>query len=272
MYGFLIKKSFCDAWDNLLSVIVTNLLCLFTGVGVLLLSATIFKSFSESSSQNLQNLVVILIFALVCIIFSIFAFAYGELSAKIANFEGVHLLDFFREIPGVLKDALLFALMIVAIVIVSSFCIEYYFAPNRSMISYFVGALLIWMDVFLILSLQWFIPIRSLMHNNFKKCLKKCFIVFFDNTGFSVFMAFYNLVMIVLSVFFVGFVPSLAGILIADTNAMRLRLYKYDYLEEHPELKTKKERKQIPWEELLYDDKETLGPRNFKSFFFPWRE
>ena len=47
---------------------------------------------------------------------------------------------------------------------------------------------------------------------------------------------------------------------------------KYDYLEEHPELKTKKERKQIPWEELLYDDKETLGPRNFKSFFFPWRE
>jgi len=111
-----------------------------------------------------------------------------------------------------------------------------------------------------------------LMHNNFKKCLKKCFIVFFDNTGFSIFMAFYNLVMIVLSVFFVGFVPSLAGILIADTNAMRLRLYKYDYLEEHPELKTKKERKQIPWEELLYDDKETLGPRNFKSFFFPWRE
>ena len=79
MYGFLIKKSFCDAWDNLLSVIVTNLLCLFTGVGVLLLSATIFKSFSESSSQDLQNLVVVLIFALVCIIFSIFAFAYGEL-------------------------------------------------------------------------------------------------------------------------------------------------------------------------------------------------
>ena len=59
------------------------------------------------------------------------------------SFPNEKLLDFFREIPGVLKDALLFALMIVAIVIVSSFCIEYYFAPNRSMISYFVGALLI---------------------------------------------------------------------------------------------------------------------------------
>ena len=129
-----------------------------------------------------------------------------------------------------------------------------------------------WIDIFYILSIHWFVPLRSLLKNNFKKCLKKCFIIFFDNTGFSVFMGIYDLVLIAFSVLFIGFFPSIAGIIIANTNALRLRLYKYDYLEEHPELKTKKERRQIPWEELIYEDRETLGPRKLKSFIFPWKD
>ena len=44
------------------------------------------------------------------------------------------------------------------------------------------------------------------------------------------------------------------------------------YLEEHPELTTKKERKNIPWEELIYEDRETLGPRKLRSFLFPWKD
>ena len=36
--------------------------------------------------------------------------------------------------------------------------------------------------------------------------------------------------------------------------------------------KTKKERRQIPWEELIYEDRETLGPRKLKSFIFPWKD
>jgi hypothetical protein len=55
-------------------------------------------------------------------------------------------------------------------------------------------------------------------------------------------------------------------------NALRLRLYKYDYLEAHPEIKTAKERRIIPWDELIQEDKDALGPRSFKSFIFPWKE
>ena len=129
-----------------------------------------------------------------------------------------------------------------------------------------------WIDLFIILAFQWFIPIRSLMHNNFKKCLKKSFLIFFDNKGFTFLTALYNLVLIAISVFFIGFIPSFSGILLANTNALRIRLYKYDYLEEHPELETRAEQKQIPWEELIYEDREALGPRKFKSFIFPWKE
>ena len=85
-------------------------------------------------------------------------------------------------------------------------------------------------------------------------------------------MGIYDLILLAFSVLFIGFFPSIAGILIANTNALRLRLYKYDYLEEHPELTTKKERRQIPWEDLIYEDRETLGPRKLKSFIFPWKD
>ena len=110
------------------------------------------------------------------------------------------------------------------------------------------------------------------MHNNFRKCLRKCFIIFFDNTGFSILVALNNLVLFIFSVLFVGLIPSIGAMVINNQNNLRIRLYKYDYLEEHPELNNKKDRKKIPWEELIYDDRETLGPRKFKSFLFPWKE
>ena len=64
----------------------------------------------------------------------------------------------------------------------------------------------------------------------------------------------------------------MAGILIADTNALRVLLYKYDYLEEHPELKTRSQRRQIPWNDLLAEDRDILGPRPIRSFLFPWKD
>jgi len=272
MYGFIIKKNFCDAWDNLLSVIITNIIFLFSGLGIVCLSAFISSKWTETMSQPVFYLLQTLVIILGVIILSIIAFAYGEQAAKIADFRGINILDFFKAIPGVLKDAILFAIMVCAIIFISFFSIHYYLFEQQSMFSFCIGALLIWIDVFIFLSLQWFIPIRSTMHNNFRKVLKKCFIVFFDNTGYTLLLTLNNFVALIISILFIGILPSVAGILINSQNALRIRLYKYDYLEEHPELKTKKERRQIPWEELIYDDREALGPRKLKSFIFPWKE
>lgn len=262
MFGFTIKKSFCDGWDNLFCLVMTNLVYLFAGLGCLML----FAYFG-----SINQLVMLLIFAFAMVVLSILGFAFGDQAAKIANFEGVAFLDYFKNIPGVLKDGVLFGLMVTLIVIVSVVGIPFYWTQGTTF-GLCIAALFVWIDVIFLLSLQWFVPLRSLMHNPFKKCLKKCFIIFFDNTWFSIQMGIYNLVMIIFSVASIGFVPSVAGITLARTDALRLRLYKYDYLEEHPELKTKFERSQIPWEELLYEDKETLGPRKFRSFIFPWKD
>lgn len=272
MYGFILKKNFFDAWDNLLSVIITNILFLLTGLGIVILSAFFTNHCAETITDGAFYSIQMLILLLGLIVLSIIAFAYGELAAKIVDFKGIGLLDFFKEIPGVLKDAILFAILIAAIIFVSGYSLTYYMIQQQSFMGLCVGALLFWIDIFILLSLQWFIPIRSAMHNSFRKTLKKCFIIFFDNTGYSILLAINNLVMIALSVLFIGFIPSIGGISIAKQNALRIRLYKYDYLEEHPELRTKKERRQIPWEELIYDDRETVGTRKLRNLLFPWKD
>lgn len=263
------KKSFCDGWDNLLGVFLVNVICSFSFIGLFML----FLTFIKAEAILFAGLT----FVLATIILSILVFAYGDSAAEIANFNSVRFVDFFKAIPHALLDGLRFGLLVSGITIISYIGISYYwsvdFLQKYREIGIFLGALLMWMDVFVLLSLQWFLPIRSLMKNNFAKCLKKSFIIFFDNTGFSILMFFHNFVLLVISVFpFVGMMPAWAGILIAQTNALRLRLYKYDYLEEHPELQGKRQRNKIPWEELIYDDRETLGPRKFKSFLFPWKE
>ena len=272
MYGFLFKKNFCDGWDNLFSVVVINVLFLISMVGVILLSSFVTQHLNENTTDMAFYLIQTGILFIGIFIFNIIDFAFGELSQKIANFEGIHLLDFFKRIPGVLLDAFLFSLLIIAIVFISVYSLTFYILQQQTIMGLFVGALLFWIDIIIALSLQWFVPIRSTFHNKFGKCLKKCFIIFMDNTGFSIIMGLYHLLLTALSILPIGFFPSITGLSISKHNAFRLRMYKYDYLEEHPELTTAKDRKKIPWEELIYDDREALGPRKLRSFLFPWKE
>ena len=42
--------------------------------------------------------------------------------------------------------------------------------------------------------------------------------------------------------------------------------------EEHPEyLEDKEKRASVPWDELIADDKESLGQRKLSSFLCPWK-
>ena len=272
MYGFLLKKNFCDGWDNLLSVVLVNAMFLVSMIGIVLLSSFVTTRLSDNTTDLAFYLIQTGIMLLGIFIIMIFDLAYGELAVKIANFEAARFVDFFKKIPGVLLHAALFAIMITAIIFISAYSIYFYVIQQQSLMGLFVGALLFWIDIFIFLSMQWFVPIYCTFHNSFFKCIKKCFIIFMDNTGFSIFMALHNLILLALSILPIGFFPSVAGIAIAKQNAFRIRMYKYDYLEEHPELKTPRERRQIPWEELIYEDRETLGPRKLRSFLFPWKE
>jgi len=269
MYGFLIKKNFCDGWDHMLSIIVPNVFSLLIGTLTLYLVSNIFAGGSPFAVP-LVCLVCILGYAL----FIMPAAAFSDNAAKISDFGSPSIKDFFTNFFHNAKWGFFFGLMEGAIVVVGVIGIPFYFklGVEGSVFGYILAAIMFWFELIVLLSLQWFMPLKTLLHNDFKKTLKKCFILFFDNMGMSFFMAIYDIILSILSVLFIMMLPSAAGILLGKTNILRICLYKYDWLDQHPDLKDAKSRKNIPWAELIHEDEETLGHRSFKSFFMPWKE
>ncbi|MCQ2580075.1 MAG: hypothetical protein MJ159_05220 [Treponemataceae bacterium] len=261
MILFLIKKNFCDGWDNLLS------LAFYNCVALALLSAGLFFS------VKIPNIIGVCIAFVFLFLFLIELFAVNQTTAKFADFKYVSFKETFLEIPNVIKDALLFAVVIFVLFLIAFYCLPFYYKMN-SLLGLFLASVMFWLIAVTVLSLQWFLPIQAQLGNNFKKAFKKCFIIFFDNAGFSVFMFFYTIILAVLSIPLATIIPGFSGILLSYNNAFRLRLYKYDWLEEHEEeLKQQgKKKPRIPWGELIADDRETLGPRSLKSFIFPWKD
>lgn len=261
MIGFFIKKNFFDGWDNLLSLVFPNLLIFAFVVG---------GYFLADVALNLSLLVSILVLGIFWCGTSIAIFAFGSCAAEIANFKSVTFKDWLKNFPSVWKDGLIFGLITGILATLGAITIPFYLQMER-MIGLFLAALVFWFLFVCVLAFQWVLPIRSLMNNDLKKCIKKSFIIFFDNPGFSLFMFLYTIFLVVLSIAFFMIAPSFCGIVLAHTNGLRLRLYKYDWLESHPDA-SPAEKKHIPWKELVAEDRENVGPRTLKNFIFPWKE
>ena len=261
MIGFFIKKNFFDGWDNLLSLVFPNLLIFAFVVG---------GYFLADVALNLSLLVSILVLGIFWCGTSIAIFAFGSCAAEIANFKSVTFKDWLKNFPSVWKEGLIFGLITGILATLGAITIPFYL-QMEGMIGLFLAALVFWFLFVCVLAFQWVLPIRSLMNNDLKKCIKKSFIIFFDNPGFSLFMFLYTIFLVVLSIAFFMIAPSFCGIVLAHTNGLRLRLYKYDWLETHPDA-SPAEKKHIPWKELVAEDRENVGPRTLKNFIFPWKE
>ncbi|OQA62535.1 MAG: hypothetical protein BWY39_01702 [Spirochaetes bacterium ADurb.Bin269] len=261
MIGFFIKKAFYDGWDNLLSILVMNVAILavafggwfLAGATLFFLPLSIFMLVLSAAAEGVLFLTI------------------SALMAKVSKYESFSASDIGEAFGASWKHGALFGLLIAAIVFVASVAFPYYFSLGN-MIGLALSIVIFWVTVVVALSLQWFLPIRSQLDTNFVKCLKKSFIIFFDNPGFSLFMFLYSLVLTVLSLVMVMLMPGFAGMILAHNNAFRLRMYKYDWLEEHPELDVREARKSVPWAELLSEDEDTVGHRTLKSFIFPWKD
>lgn len=261
MIGFFIKKNFFDGWDNLLSLVFPNLLIFALVVG---------GYFVADVTLNLSLLLSMLVLGIFWCGTSIAIFAFGSCAAEIANFKSVTFKDWLRNFPSVWKDGLIFGLITGVLTTLGAITIPFYL-QMEGMVGLFLAALVFWFLLVCVLAFQWVLPIQSIMNNDLKKSIKKSFIIFFDNPGFSLFMFLYTIFLVVLSIALFMIAPSFCGIVLAHTNGLRLRLYKYDWLETHPDA-SPAEKKHIPWKELVAEDRDNVGPRTLKNFIFPWKE
>lgn len=116
-----------------------------------------------------------------------------------------------------------------------------------------------------IISFQYFFPLYYRLNEGFFNSIRLSFKLFFDNIGFSIAAFFTSIGIMLFSMFFAYVFPGVCGIFVWLHNCVKLRLYKYDYLEKN------KTSKKIPWDVLLSHDVEIVGPRSFRDIIFPWK-
>lgn len=275
MIIFLIKKAFFDFWDNLITIIILNLGFILIGF-IEISSFTLFIKLSFSLFSKDQILLLFFFSYILIIIESVILFAYmGAVSRflkEIADYKTVGFKDFFKYLKETYKSSAVFAIILTTFIVVFFISGRYYLAFNPQIAGMKIGiiffVILFWFAFITLLSAQYFFPLQSNFDTKVKKNIKKMYLIFFDNTMFSIVLFIVNIIICLLSLLTLFLFFGVAVNLLWMVVAFKLRLYKYDYLEKNPGVKNKN----IPWDELLAYDKETIGPRTLKSMIFPWKE
>ncbi len=257
MFGFLVKKAFFDMWDNLFRILIMNLGYIAI-LAVFFLLAPLFISLPALFVGT-----IILGVAL----FAVYTGAVSRMCAEIADYRQPGFADFFRFLRESFPSSLLFALTVCAYGLIVSVAFRFY-GGMKSIAGPLAVALLFWVTVAGLLAAQFYFPIQSRLDRKYRKITRKSFLVFFDNPGFSIGLAICVLIVLVASLFTALLLPGLTTVLLWWNVAFKLRLYKYDWIEQNPG----ENRRRVPWDALLVEDRERVGKRTLRGMIFPWRE
>ena len=242
MIWFLLKKFLFDLWDNLFFIALLNLgFLLFLALGIVLLSV-------------LPTAPLILFF---CYWFFVYFCAAVSVLMEASDYQRPNPADFIRNIKSALLPAAVFFSAAAFVFVVIRFTIPIYL-KMETLMGLAAAFFSCWICLFITASIQFYPAVYYRLGKRPLKSIKKCAIIFLDNTLFCLFTLFFSILLSIYILPFPGF-----PLLFLD-EALRLRLLKYDWLETHSR-KTK-----IPWHELLAEEKENTGHRTLKSFIFPW--
>jgi uncharacterized membrane protein YesL len=256
MVGFFLKKSFFDLWDNLLPSLLMNFAFLLLIAGTIGLVGLL----------NTTSALAFIFLAVGIVACFVYAGAVACAVREFGDYRSIGFKGFFASFKESWRAGLFLGIGFALVCLIVLIGIPFYVAFN-SMIGLIAAALIFWTVVVLFLAMQYFFPLYSRLDHSIKKSVRKSFLVFFDNPGFSIVLFLYSTVMLAVSVPLAFLIPGFTGILLAQSDALKLRILKYDYLETNPEAN----RRKIPWTSLLYEERERVGPRTLRNFIFPWK-
>ena len=260
MLIFTLKKWLFDMWDVVIRLLIINAL----SIVALAITLTIPGVLTNAGIDPFITIPVFFtgIFLMILLISGITAVTSVSVYYKKWNFS-----DFWNGAKKHFLSTFFFIILNAAAFFLLSNAVPFYLELN-DMLGFAAVAVLLWVGVFWMMAALFYIPLSSQMQDPFIKTLKKSFLVALDNPGFAVVL----LALVFLSVIASGFTafmfPGVFGILLLLQGATKLRLRKYDYIEENSDA----DRKNIPWNALLDDDSQYIGKISLKNTFFPWKE
>ena len=258
MFGFLIKKAFFDLWDNFLPAILLNLGFIAVLAIPILLPAAL---------SGFGAVLTLAAFALGMLAAIVYIGGVAGVANEIVQYNSLEWRLFFTSLRTYLPVSLVLGALVIFHVALLMVAIPVYSAMGN-MPGLFALAILFWITLIWWLSIQYVMPVRSRLAEKPMQVFKKSFILALDNTVFTLFLALGGIVITLLSFFTAFLIPGIAGLVIWYQAALKLRLYKYDYLEENPGDRGRK----IPWDALLYEERERVGKRTLRGMIFPWKE
>ncbi len=256
MFGFLVKKAFFDMWDNMFRIILMNL-------GYILVLGILWLAI-ELASVPALSFVVLLVFVAAL---AVYTGAVSRICSDIADYKQPGFADFASSLRESLPSSLLLALVVGIYVFVIRVAFQFY-GNLQNLAGPLAVALLFWVTLAWIFASQYFFPIQSRLDRKFRKIFRKTFLVFFDNPGFSIGLFLVAAIVSVASLLTALLLPGIASVLLWWNVAFKLRMYKYDWLEKNPG----ENRRRIPWDALLVEDRERVGKRTLRGMIFPWKE
>ena len=265
MYGFLIKKAFFDMWDNLLATFVLNV-----GFVVIILGAVHIPLINSFYLSDMMIINYLLLFVDILFRFSIFSIYMGAVSScakMITDYERVNIKYFIQSLKETIKPSFLFALVNTVFAFFCYNALSYYYFME-SIYGVILFTIVFWVSIIWVCAAQYFFPLQSRIDKIFKKNIKKMFYMLFGNSMFTIVLLIISILIIAISIFTFLLIPGITFVMILLNTALKLRLLKYDYLEENPNVNPKK----IPWDTLLEEERKSVGKRTLKGMIFPWKD
>jgi len=260
MIGFLLRKTLYDLWDNMFRIVVLNL-GFFICTSLLLLPFLLPKVFDTDVFAIVLGILGTLIS---CVYLAAVAFTIKSIS----DYGSFTFKDFFKNFKVAWPAGIAMFLFILLLFYLISVVLPSYFIMEPQIVGLPLFGIILWLIVFCLLSFQYYFAVYVRLGGKIIKSFKKCMIISVDNTGMSIFLFINNIVAMLVSFPFMFMFPGPAGVLLYLDEAIRLRILKYDWLEANPGAN----RRKIPWDELLIEERDKTGTRSFKNFIFPWKD
>lgn len=258
MIKFLLKKSLYDGLESLMNVIFMN-------IGFMVFILGLYFTMMAFDGMSWLGIIIclVLFFGLSVYTLGVSGMNYGTSCYKKSGWS-----TFSQAIKEHFNSSVFFFCCIGLVFLTIAIIIPFYLSLG-GLIGSFLAMSTVWIDVVLILSLQYFFPLTMYVKNDdltFKGSfytLRKCLQLLNHNIGFTVFVFIYSAINLVIS-FFLGFIiPGLCGVNIFHMNCLRILKQKYDWIEA---------KKVFDWDFVLAEDVEIMGDKRILDVIFPARK